>query len=167
MIAEIAAPHGTSGLVKVRDFTLAGLDRYLSRAVTTNVSGTQDFRLVLKNRTGGVWIAQVIGINTRQESDALRGTQLAIDRQDFETLKSEEYYHADLIGLEVMDDAGERCGKVHAIYNFGAGDIIEVQRQDRKTLLIPFTKEIVRKIDFATHQVTIDGAHLRDDDEEK
>jgi len=67
-----------------------------------------------------------------------------------------EFYHADLLGLHAEDTEGRGIGKVIAIHNFGAGDVIEIERDDHQgTVLMPFTAEIVPTIDIAEHRIVI------------
>jgi 16S rRNA processing protein RimM len=67
----------------------------------------------------------------------------------------EEFYHADLIGMSVVSDNGQDIGKVHAVHNFGAGDILEIQTSEGGSLDLPFTKAAVPKIDLAAGCLTV------------
>lgn len=72
----------------------------------------------------------------------------------------DEFYHADLLGLRVVDSEGRAAGTVHALHDFGAGDLIEIRRPSRRLVLLPFTRTAVPHIDLAAGEVTVDAVHL-------
>jgi 16S rRNA processing protein RimM len=87
----------------------------------------------------------------------LRGTALYADRSVLPNLPDDEFYHADLIGLEVYDTGGERIGKVTAVHDHGAGDLLEVSGKGLKTpALLPFTKEAVPTVDLQAGRIIAD-----------
>ena len=82
-------------------------------------------------------IARFAEVRDRTAAEALRGTLLTVSRTDLPALGEGEYYHADLIGLAAFDSEGEPLGRVVAIENFGAGDVIEVERPTGKRFMAP------------------------------
>jgi 16S rRNA processing protein RimM len=96
-------------------------------------------------RDGGkTAIARLEGISDRSAAEALRGELVEVDRDQLPPLQEGEYYHADLVGLPCVDEAGNPLGKVVAVENFGAGDLLEVERPNGKRSLIPFRDPIAR-----------------------
>ncbi len=101
--------------------------------------------------------ARLSGVATKEAADALRGTSLFADRSKLPNLPDDEFYHADLIGLDVLDTGGAKIGTVRAVFNHGAGDILEIFAPGRKTaLLLPFTKAIVPTVDLTAGRIIVD-----------
>ncbi len=94
-------------------------------------------------------------VRTREAAEALKGTQLFIARGALPPANEEEFYHADLIGLEAQDSEGRVLGKVGAIHNFGAGDVIEIARPDGDSVLLAFTSETVPTIEIAQGRIIV------------
>ncbi len=137
-LAAIAGAHGVQGEVRLKLFT-DDLGPY-----RTFVVG--DRTLKMKSLRGGT-IARFEGIADRNGAEGLRGTALQIPRAMLPPLAEGEYYHADLIGLPVIDTAGAAIGKVVEIENFGAGDVIEIERPDGKRFMVPMRPEAVPEWD--------------------
>jgi 16S rRNA processing protein RimM len=88
------------------------------------------------------------GVDDRNAAEALNGTELFVDRTALPPPASDEYYHADLIGLNAVTDTGAPLGVITAIHNFGAGDILEIAPASGPSLLVPFTDANVPAIDI-------------------
>ena len=140
-LAAVAGAHGIKGELRLKLFS----DRVesLARQARLYVGGRE---LALKDvKDGGkTAIARFEGISDRSAAEALRGSLVEIDRDKLPPLEEGEYYHADMIGLTCVDDAGEPVGTVIAVENFGAGDLLEVERPDGKRSLISFRDPIAR-----------------------
>ena len=89
-------------------------------------------------------------------SDLLNGVELYVAREKLPATDEDEYYHADLIGLAAVTTAGEELGRVTAIHNFGAGDIIEIAPASGPTMLLPFSNAVVPTVDVAGGRVVIE-----------
>ncbi len=95
-------------------------------------------------------------MTTREGAEALTGTKLYVPRSRLPEREEEEWYHADLIGLAAVDRDGAPIGKVVAIQNFGAGDLIEIKpASGGPTVLVPFTRETVPEIDVEGGRLTL------------
>lgn len=143
-LAAIAGAHGISGEVRLKLFA-EGVD---------SLKRHQSFRagerlLTLKSvKPGSVGaIARFAEIADRSAAEALRGTLLTVPRDALPPLAEGEYYHADLIGLACVDAEGAALGTVAAVENFGAGDLLEIERPDGKKALIPFRAGIADLVD--------------------
>jgi 16S rRNA processing protein RimM len=133
-LAVIIGAHGVTGEVRLKLFTdtVAGLKahgRFNGGALTMN--GVRD-------GSNGA-IARFAEIPDRNAAEAMRGTELTVPRDALPPLPEGEYYHADLIGLPAVSTDGEALGSVVAIENFGAGDVIEIERPNGKRFMVPMT----------------------------
>ena len=154
-VGVIAGAHGVRGLVKIKSFTAdpANLTAY---GPLTDESGARRYQVAVTGRAKGVLLARIEGVGDRDAARALRGARLYVARAALPEPEDEEYYHADLIGLAVEDRAGAPLGRVAAVQNFGAGDILEIERPDQGTLLVPFTKAAVPLVDPAGGRVVVE-----------
>jgi 16S rRNA processing protein RimM len=110
-------------------------------------------------RTGGNGtIARFAGVGDRTAAEGLRGTELTVPRAALPPLGEGEYYHADLLGLAAVSTTGDALGTVVAIDNFGAGDVIEIERPDGKRFMVPMRVEAVPA--WSEEQLTIEAAFV-------
>ena len=143
-LAAVAGAHGVRGEVKLKLFG-DSIDS-LSRQPSLTVGGKP---LLLKDVRAGnkTAIARFEGVASREAAEALRGSLVEIDRVALPSLADGEYYHADLIGLPCVDGAGVAVGTVAAIEDFGAGELLDVEKIDGKSSLIPFREGIADLVD--------------------
>jgi 16S rRNA processing protein RimM len=139
VLGAISGAHGVKGEVRLKLFG-EGVDS-LKRHKQVDVDG-RPFALADVRVISGGAIARLSGIADRAAAEALRGRLVAIPRSALPPLAEGEYYHADLIGLPCRDRKGEALGIVVAVDNFGAGDLIEIERPDGKRALVPFREGI-------------------------
>lgn len=155
-IGAIAGAFGVGGEVRLKSFCTVPED-IASYGPLYTEDGTRSFRITLTRPVAGGLGARIAGVSGKDQADALKGTSLYIDREKLPSLPDDEFYHTDLIGLEVRDPGGEVIGKVAAVHNHGAGDILEILSPRHKSaLLLPFTKETVPTIDIAAGRVIAD-----------
>lgn len=127
VLAAVAGAHGIAGEVKLKIFAddLAAFTTFNQGALTlVSLRGV---------------IARFAEVRDRTAAEALRGTVLTVPRAALPPLGEGEYYHADLIGLAVVSTDGEAIGRVVAVENFGAGDVIEIAREGGKTFMVPIS----------------------------
>ena len=154
-VARIGAPHGVRGAVKLWTFTEDPLAvRHYGPLLTKD--GARQFEVTHVREAKGHLVATLKGIATREEAERLNGVELYVAREKLPDISEDEYYHADLIGLAAVDAAGEPLGRVIAIHNFGAGDIIEVAPPNGATMLLPFTHAVVPRVDLRGGCVVIE-----------
>ena len=134
-LAAVAGAHGVKGELRLKLFTdsVENLARH-NRVVIGGVE--RKLEVVRPGSTGA--IARIGGIADRAAAEALRGSLVEVERSALPPLEEGEYYHADLIGLPCVDAGGGELGRVVAVENYGAGDLLEVKRPDGKSSLIPF-----------------------------
>jgi 16S rRNA processing protein RimM len=119
-------------------------------------TGRRKFDLCLCGVAKGVLIARLPGVEDRDQAEALRGLRLYLPRSALPQPEPEEYYHADLIGLDAVLGDGTRVGRVRAIYDFGAGDTLELVRDDAPPVLVPFTRAVVPIVAPAEGRLVLD-----------
>ena len=146
-VGAIAGAHGVKGLVKIKSFTEEP-DGVAAYGPLSDEAGEREFTIALTGRAKGLIIARIDGVEDRNAAEALRGTRLYVERAALPPTAEEAYYHTDLIGLEAVGMDGAPVGEVKALYNYGAGDVIEIQRRDKDLLLLPFTKAAVPEVDL-------------------
>src|SRR5258705_12120797 len=154
-VARIGAAHGVRGAVKLWTFTEDPLAvKHYGPLMTKD--GARRFEVMDAREAKGHLVATLKGIATRDEAERLNGIELYIAREKLPDTDDDEYYHADLIGLVAVSSANEPLGRVIAIHNFGAGDIIEIAPPQGASLLLPFTNAVVPSVDLANGRVVIE-----------
>jgi 16S rRNA processing protein RimM len=138
-LAVITGAHGVTGEVRLKLFGegVASLKRF--RAFNNS---TLMLSKVRDDKKGGA-IARFAEVTDRNAAEALRGTELTVPRSDLPPLDEGEYYHSDLIGLAAVSDVGEMLGRVVGVENFGAGDILDIEKPDGKRFMVPMTEDAV------------------------
>jgi 16S rRNA processing protein RimM len=154
-IARIGAAHGVRGAVKLWTFTEDPLAvKHYGPLMTKD--GARQFEVTHAREARDHLVATLKGVSTRDEAERLNGLELYIAREKLPATDEDEYYHADLIGLAAETSANQPLGRVVAIHNFGAGDIIEIAPPHGATMLLPFTNAVVPTVDLAGGRVVIE-----------
>lgn len=157
LLGEITGVHGLRGEVLVRSFT-SEPDAITSYGTLTDAEGNAPLALtVLRTTPKGALVARVAGVRDRDAAEALKGRKLYVARAALPAPAAEDdFYHADLVGLEAFDTDGRRIGEVVAVQNYGAGDLVELRLAGRKTtVLVPFTRAAVPRVDIGAGTMTL------------
>jgi len=154
-VARIGAAHGVRGAVKLWTFTEDPFAVKDYGPLMTK-DGARQFEVTHVREAKDHLVATLKGIATREDAERLNGIELYIAREKLPATDEDEYYHADLIGLAAVNAANEPLGRVTAIHNFGAGDIIEIAPAKGPTMLLPFTNAVVPTVDLAGGRVVIE-----------
>lgn len=154
LLAAVIGAQGLKGEVKAKIFTATpdALPRY--GALHDAKGRTYEITAFRPGKPGEAVIA-FKGVTDRNAAEALKGTELFLARDKLPKTDSEEFYHADLLGLEAFDSEARLVGKVAAIHNFGAGDVVEITRSDGDSVLLAFTRETVPVIDIPGGRIEI------------
>lgn len=154
LLASVIGAQGLSGAVKVKVFTASAesLKRY---GVMHGKDGRTFTVTSVRAANGGEAVLTLAELGDRTAAEALRGVELYVRRDALPAPAPEEYYHADLIGLRAEDVEGRTLGTVHAVHNYGAGDVIEIARSDGDTVLLPFTRETVPQIEIEKERIVV------------
>lgn len=139
MLAVVIGAHGVTGEVRLKVFAE---DLSVHRSFN---AGALTLKSVRHGNNGA--IARFAEITDRTAAEKLRGMELSVPRSALPSLGEGEYYHADLIGLVAVSEAGEPIGTVVTIENFGAGDVLEIERSDGKRFMVPIRPEAVPRWD--------------------
>lgn len=163
-VGAIAGAFGVRGEVRLKSFCADPRD-IAAYSPLTDEAGTRSFEVTLTRPMKGGFGARLSGVPTREDAEALKGVRLYASRDQLPNLPDDEFYHADLVGLSVLDAGGAPLGKVLAVHDFGAGDLLEVRAPGRsQTVMLPFTKEAVPTVDLAAGRIIADPpAGLFDD----
>lgn len=138
-LAVIIGAHGIAGEVRLKVFA-EDIDAHRSFN-----AGALTLKSLRPGNNGA--IARFTEIADRNAAEAMRGTELTVPRSSLPPLAEGEYYHVDLLGLPVVSAGGEALGKVVAIDNFGAGDVIEIERPTGKRFMVPMKPDAVPEWD--------------------
>jgi 16S rRNA processing protein RimM len=169
VVGAIAGAFGVRGEVRLKSFC-AEPEAIAAYAPLFTEDGRTSFSVTIIRPIPHGFAARLGGVATREQAEALRGTQLYADRDRLPQLPDDEFYHSDLIGLEVVDTGGAALGRVRAVLNHGAGDILEIAASGQsQTLLLPFTLLAVPTVDLARGRIVADPpsevvARAEDDD---
>lgn len=154
-VGAITGAFGVRGEVRLKSFCAdpAAIADY--SPLSTEDGTSYDIELT-RNVKGG-FAAKITGVTNKEDADALRGTRLYTARDNLPSLPDDEYYHSDLIGLTVLDTGGGNCGKVSAVHDHGAGDIVEINLlQGGDVALLPFTRTYVPTVDLVKGCIIVD-----------
>lgn len=158
-VGAIAGAFGVRGEVRLKSFCAepAGIADYAP--LTAEDGRTFDVK-ILREVKGG-FAVRLSGVSDREAAEALKGTRLYAPRERLPALPDDEYYHADLIGLVVVDTGGADLGKVRAVHDFGAGDVLDVVGGEKPQML-PFTRAVVPTVDLEAGRLVADLEELGD-----
>lgn len=153
-VGAIAGAFEVRGEVRLKSFCAQAEDIATYGPLATE-DGRRSFAVRLTRPVNGGLGARLSGVETKEQADALKGTTLWADRAALPSLPDDEFYHADLIGLEVVDTGGASLGRVRAVHDHGAGDILEIYGA-AGVLLVPFTRAAVPTVDLAAGRIVAD-----------
>lgn len=160
-IGEALGPHGIKGAVWIRFFTSDGRTLLKIKELFDDKQSPIGVSLNLGGRTDGVLRAQLAGVTTRDDAEALRGKFFFVKKETLTPLQEEEFYHVDLIGLKVHNLKGLVVGHVIGVHNFGAQDTLEVKPSTgSKTIYVPFTKMAVPVVDVGQGFLVVEDVYL-------
>ena len=155
-VGALAGSFGVKGEVRLKSFC-AEPEAIADYAPLWSEDGTRRFTLTISQAIKTGFAARIDGVTTKEQADALRGIRLYADRSALPALPDDEYYHADLIGLTVLDTGGVTLGTVKTVLNHGAGDLLEIAVPGTsEPVLLPFTMDAVPTVDLASGRIIAD-----------
>jgi 16S rRNA processing protein RimM len=165
-LGAIVGVHGIRGEVKVKSFS--DDERHLtSYGTLTNEKGDQTFDVKIVGHSKELLRVKIKGVDDRNTAESLVGTGFYVSRDVLPDLDDEEYYHADLIGLEARNSSDEIIGEVNAIYNFGAGDLIEIKMASGQFEMLPFTAQFVPTINIKEQYIIVEMMQFAPENEDE
>lgn len=153
-IGAITGSYGVRGEARVKSFC-ADPSAIGDYGPVTRDDGTTGKLTVIRPVKGG-YAVRLAGVPHKEAADALRGQRLWVARTALPALPDDEFYHSDLIGLSAVDTGGADLGRVHAVHDHGAGDLLEVRPKGGAPVLVPFTQAVVPTVDLAAKRIVID-----------
>ena len=155
-VGAIAGAYGVRGEVRLKSFCAEPEDIEDYAPLSTE-DGAQSFSVVLTGRIKNGLTARLGGVESKEAADALKGLRLFAPRERLPALPDDEFYYADLIGLEVFDTGGTLLGRVKSVQNHGASDLLEIIAPGQSaTVLLPFTREAVPTVDLEAGRIIAD-----------
>ncbi len=155
-VGAIAGAFGVRGEVRLKSFC-ADPEAIADYGPLSSEDGARRFDVSLDRPIKNGFAARLSGVASKEEAEALRGTRLFVPRDRLPATEDDEYYHADLINLEVVDTGGTSLGRVKAVLNHGATDLLEVALRGRsETVLLPFTRAAVPNVDIGAGRIVAD-----------
>jgi 16S rRNA processing protein RimM len=153
LLGAVIGAQGLKGEVKVKTFTERP-DRLGAYGPLHTKDGTR-FRVLSVREGKDSAVVALEGVNDRSAAEALKGAELFVPRAALPKEDAGEFYHADLIGLRAEDTEGRAMGAVRAVHNFGAGDVLEIVRDDGDEVFLPFTRDVAQQIDIEGGRIVI------------
>ncbi|MBD3664660.1 ribosome maturation factor RimM [Sulfitobacter aestuariivivens] len=155
-VGAIAGAYGVRGELRVKSYCARPEDIETYSPLSSE-DGTDSYTLAILRPIKNGFAARITSVATKEEADALKGTVLFAQRDQLPSLPDDEFYHADLIGLEVYDTGGALLGRVKTVQNHGADDLLEVQLAGTSaTVFLPFTKAAVPTVDLTAGRIVAD-----------
>ena len=155
VVGRFGAPHGVRGEIRLQSFTADPL-AIAAYGPLAGPDGRVYALAAVRRLKDDMLVARVAGVATREAAQALTHVELGVDRAALPPPDENEFYIADLVGLDAVDAAGQPIGMIVDVPNYGGGDLVEIRRPGvGETLLLPFTVEVVPSIDIAGRRVTI------------
>ena len=155
IVGALAGAYGVRGEVRVKSFCAVPEDIEIYTPLQDEAGNTYTLAILRPAKNG--LIARIAEIATKEDADALKGTQLYALRSQLPNLPDDEFYHTDLIDLPVFDTGGTELGRVKSVQNHGASDLLElIVPGASQTVLLPFTKDAVPTVDLAARRIVAD-----------
>ena len=157
LLGVVAGPRGIKGEMKVKTFT-GNPEDIASYGSLENEAGTQSYKIKLVGFSKGIPVIRIKGVADRNQAEAFKGTELYISRDRLPETESDEFYHTDLIGLDAIFEDGTIFGKILRLFDFGAGDMLEVVpdgKGAKSSIFVPFTLEMVPTVDLDAGHVVL------------
>jgi 16S rRNA processing protein RimM len=155
-VGAVAGAFGTGGEVRLKSFC-AEPEAIATYGTLTSEDGAQSFEITLDRPIKSGFAARLSGVLTKEQADALKGLRLYTLRSVLPDLPDDEFYHSDLIGLDVYDTGGAQVGTIRAVLNHGADDLLEIMGPGLKaSVLLPFTQAAVPTVNLSAARIVID-----------
>ena len=152
-VGAIAGSFGVKGEVRLKSFCAEPAAISIYAPLSDESGNIYDVKITRTIKNG--LAARLSGVSSKEAADALKGTRLFAPRDRLPELDDDEFYHADLLGMAVLDTGGTKLGSVKAVLNHGAGDLLEVNT-GQGVVLLPFSLAVVPTVDLAGRRIVVD-----------
>lgn len=153
-VGVVVGAHGVRGALRIKPFTEQP-DGIAAYGPVEDEAGARRLRLKVLGTAKGIVAATAQGVADRDAAEALTGTRLYVPRDRLPPPEPDEFYHSDLIGMAALREDGTPFGTVRAVFDFGAGDVIELALPDGRVEMLPFTKAVVPVVDLAAGRLVV------------
>ena len=152
-VGAIAGSFGVKGEVRLKSFCAEPAAISIYAPLSDESGNSYDVKITRTIKNG--LAARLSGVSSKEAADALKGTRLFAPRDRLPELDDDEFYHADLLGMAVLDTGGAKLGSVKAVLNHGAGDLLEVNT-GQGVVILPFSLAVVPTVDLAGRRIVVD-----------
>lgn len=154
VLGAVMGSYGVRGDARIKSFC-AEPSAIANYGPLSDDAGRSYTVTILRPVKGG-YAVRLSGVSNKEAADALRGQKLSALRAALPDLPDDEFYYTDLIGCEALDTGGASLGRIHAVHDHGAGDLLEVRPKGGDSVLVPFTRAIAPTVDLSARRVVID-----------
>jgi len=155
-VGAITGSYGVRGEARIKSFC-AEPSAIADYSPLTTEDGLQRYSLRITRPVKGGFAVRLGGVGSKEEADALKGTRLFARRDVLPSLPDDEFYHTDLIGLDVYDTGGRKLGRINAVHDHGAGQLLELTGSGIDgSVLLPFTQNVVPMVDLTAGRIVAD-----------
>jgi 16S rRNA processing protein RimM len=155
LLGVIVGPRGIKGELRIKSFTEVPED-VAAYGPLTDKAGRQTYPLQVTGVAKGVVVGRLPGVADRNQAEALKGTELYVERAALPAPEEDEYYVSDLLGLDAVTIAGEALGRIRTVDDYGAGPVLEIAGGGFGTVMVPFTRACVPEVRVAERTVVVD-----------
>jgi len=168
-VGVITGSHGVHGALRIKSFT-AEPAHVAAYGKVTMGEGPNSIVLRITGQAKGAVVAKIEGVTDRDAAQALKGTKLYVPRTALPKPEEDEYYHDNLVGLDVHSLEGGMLGAIETVHNYGAGDILDIRApegKDGSKIMLPFTREVVLEVNLKAGYVVVDPSPWLGEGEDK
>lgn len=163
LIGVVLGPHGLQGALRVKFFFETPEEIRSYSEFYDKTFHKYEVKEVFGKKEKDVFIVKFKGIESRNASEPLKGLHLYLTKDTLTPLETNQFYHADLLGVTVKSSSGEIIGTVESVQNYGAGDLLEIKlKATRHLVLVPFTSWAVPLVDLKASELVVDDKVLQD-----
>lgn len=167
LVGVAGAPHGVRGELRLKSYTETPMAIAAYPTLWAGDPPHQRLRLAAaRPLKDDMLVVRFEGVEGRDAAQALTNTRLFVARTDLKPTEDDEYYHADLIGLDARGPDGVSVGAVTAVNNFGAGDLLEIAPPRGESFYVPFTRVFVPVVDLSAGRIELVAEALPSDEDE-
>jgi 16S rRNA processing protein RimM len=152
-VGAVVGAHGIKGAVRVKSFTADPTHLGVYGPVEDE-AGQRRFKLAVIGEAKGLMIARLDGISDRNTAEALRGTRLYVAKSCLPTTEEDEFLYVELVGCRAEDEAGTNWGTVTAVFDFGAGEVLDIAGPGGG-MMLPFTRAAVPVVDIVGRRLVV------------
>ena len=165
-VGVVTGVHGVRGALRIKSFTTDPVNVAAYGKVVVG-KGQDSVAMRVTSQANDAVVVEMEGVSNRSAAEALKGKKLYVPRAALPAPEGDEYYHGDLVGLDVRSLEGTALGTIQAVHNYGAGDILDIRTADGSGIMLPFTHEAVPEVNLEAGYVVADPPYWQGENEEQ